>query len=220
MPSEVEICNLALANIRAASINSLTETSLQAQICALKYPFCRDFMLENAPWNFAHRFKPLALLTDEIFNYAYVYQYPSDCLRVNHLVLNFAEVEAQSAGLRSRFFDSEFPRPNLKRQVKYEIFNIGTGTAGNRVIAANESELRIDYRAKIEDPNLFSFEFVMALSHFLAAEIALPIIGVEMGRQVRSDSIQLYQEYVDAASQSDLNEGYDEPSDSEFVTVR
>lgn len=220
MASEVEVCNLALANIRAASINDLNESSLQAQICKLKYPFCRDFMLENAPWNFAHRLKPLSVLTDEIFNWAYVYQYPSDCLRINHLVLNFQEVEQQQPGFRSRFYDPLFPKPDLSKQVKYQVYNIGTGTSGNKVIAANETELRIDYRAKIEDPNKFSFEFIMALSHFLAAEIAIPIVGGEMGRQFRSDSIQLYQEYIDAAMQSDLNESYTEPTDSELVTTR
>ena len=45
MASEVEICNLALSNIRAGSINSLTEGSLQAQICKLKYPILRDLCI-------------------------------------------------------------------------------------------------------------------------------------------------------------------------------
>lgn len=220
MANEVEIANLALANIRAASINSFTENSLQAQICKLKYAFCRDFMLKNAPWNFAHRIKPLSLLTDEIFNWAYVYQYPSDCLYINRLIMNFEKINQDTAGIVSRIYARDMPLPNLDRQVEYQVYNIGTGTAGNRVIASNETELRIDYRAKVEDPNLFGPEFIMALSHFLAAEIAIPIVGAELGRQIRSDSLQLYQEYVDAAMQSDLNESYTPPTDSEFVTVR
>ena len=58
MTSVVDICNLALSNIRAGSINNIDEVSLQAQQCKLKYPFMRDRLLtgrsiiklERYPW--------------------------------------------------------------------------------------------------------------------------------------------------------------------------
>lgn len=176
----------------------------------------RDFALKNSPWNFAHKIAPLALLTDEVFNWAYVYQYPADCLTINRLIINFAEVTSGSPGVASRFYDRDLPRPDLNAQVEYQVLNI----SGNRVIVSNEADLRIDYRARVEDPNLFGPEFTMALAHLLASEIAIPIVGGEMGRQLRGDSIQIYQQYVDTAIQSDLNERYTAPVDSEFVTVR
>jgi hypothetical protein len=151
MASEVDICNMALSGIRGGSINSLDEASLQAQQCKLKYPFLRDMLLRDVPWNFAHKEDALALLTDDLFNWVYAYQYPSDCLYINRLILNFEEFGDTGDGVtRSRHIEDIYS-PDLGRQVKYEIQNLD----GNRVIAANEPTLRISYRKKITDPNLF-----------------------------------------------------------------
>ena len=82
MASDVEICNIALSNIRAGSINSLDENSLQAQQCKLKYALLRDRMLTEVPWTFNRKIRALSVLTTEIFNWAYAYQYPTDCLKI------------------------------------------------------------------------------------------------------------------------------------------
>jgi len=216
MASEVEIANLALSNIRAGSINSLNEASLQAQQCKLKYPVVRDMLLRDFPWQFAHSIAPLALLTDEIFNYAYTYQYPSDCLYVNRLILNWESVEANESAISTRYYDRDLYGPNLKAQVAYSVFNI----SGNKVIASNEQDLRIDYRARVTDPNLFDSTFIMALAHLLAAEVAISIVGVEAGRVLRSESLKMYNTYVASAANSNMNEQYHESSDSEFITGR
>jgi len=207
---------LALSNIRAGSINSLDEASLQAQVCKLKYPILRDQLLRDVPWQFGHKVKALAVLADDLFNWAYTYQYPSDCLQINRLMINFEEVGQGGDAFFSRFLDRGLPQPNLRQQVKYEILNVD----GNRVVGANESELRIDYRAKITDPNLFDSQFVMVISHLLSSEISIPIVGTEKGRQLRSDSLVIYKELLKAAVASNLNEQYHPPSDSEFVSIR
>lgn len=215
MTSEVEICNLALSNIRGGSINSLTESSVQAQNCKLKYPLMRDQLMRDAPWQFAHKIKALALLTDELFNWANVYQYPSDCLQINRLLLNFEEVESGNA-LSNWYYDPALLAPNPDRQVKYQIYN----TDDNRVIGANETELRIDYRAKITDPNLFDSQFVIMFSYLLSSELAIPIVGGKLGREFRADSLKIYQQYYDAAVASNENEQYIPPAESDFVTIR
>lgn len=130
--------------------------------------------------------------------------------------MNFEEVSQGGSEVASRFHDRGLPRPNLNQQVKYEILNVDE----NKVIAANESELRVDYRAKVTDPNLFDSQFVMTLSYLLAAELAIPIVGADQGRALRSDSLTIYQQYLEAAVASNLNEQYHEPIDSEFVTIR
>jgi len=218
MTNEVEICNLALSHIRAGSINSLTEASIQAQQCKLKYPILRDQMLQDAPWQFSRSLKPLALLTDTLFNWIYVYQYPSDCLYINRLHVNFAEVSADNgtSAVASRYYDRGLPRPDLDQQVEHKIYNID----GNKVIASNEKELRIDYRKCVEDPNLFSINFIMGLSHLLAAELAIPLVGVDKGRGLRSDELKIYQSYVDSGIENELNEQFTEIPDSDFINVR
>lgn len=217
MASEVEIYNLALSNIRGGSVNSLTEPSLQRQVCSLKYPILRDRLLRELPWQFNRKIVALAELTTEVFNWAYAYQYPTDCLKIHRIIGAYEELPRADAGVINRLIDTQvLPIRDVRRQVSYEVFNF----SDNRVIGANESDLRIDYAAKVTDPNLFSDDFIMALSHLLASEIAIPIIGVDQGRQLRSDSLQMYNEYLESAMAADMNDEYLEPRESDFVTVR
>ena len=216
MSNEVEICNLALSNIRAGSINSLTEASLQAQICKLKYPFMRDRCLRDAVWNFNRTITALASIDVDIYNWAYAYSYSVNCLKVHRMIPEYEEVTGD-ADVVSRLVDTQIlPITSYRRQVAYEVFNFNNV----KVIGSNESGLRIDYAIKITDPNIFSDDFIIALSHLLASEIAIPIIGGEKGQSLRSDSLQLYEQYISSAVESDMNDHYLEPNDSEYVTVR
>ena len=215
MSSEVEICNLALSNIRGGSINSLTEGSVQAQQCKLKYPIMRDMLLKDAPWGFNTKVAPLALLaTVDIFNWSYAYQYPSDCLHVNKLILNI-EAYAQGDGITRLRYPGEVI-PDLERQVKYDVMN----ESNNKVIVANEPDLRINYRATITDPNLFDRTFIIALSWLMASELAIPVAGGETGRALRSDALKIYQSYLSSAVAADLNQEFVEQPESEFIQVR
>ena len=217
MASEVEICNLALSNIRAGSINSLTESSFQAQVCKLKYPFLRDRLLTELPWQFNRKLRALSLLTTEIFNWAYAYQYPVDCLKVHRLVGAHEELANADADVVSRMLDSQLlPLKDMRVQIPYEVFNFDD----NKTIGTNEADLRIDYAAKVTDPNLFSNDFIMAFSHLLSSELAIPLIGAETGRQLRNDSLQLYKQYISAAIANDLNDQYETPALSEYETIR
>lgn len=92
MASEIDVCNLALSNIRAGSINSLNENSLQAQLCKLKYSILRDRCLREIPWQFNHKIRALSPVTDNIFNWAYSYSYPADCLKINRLIGEYEEI--------------------------------------------------------------------------------------------------------------------------------
>ena len=219
MTSEVEICNLALSYIRAGSINSLIESSVQSQLCKLKYYPLRDQMLEDSGWQFASSIVALATLTDTVFNWVYVYQYPTDCLYINRLIPDIAEFSATNgtSAASSRYYDRGLPQLNLNEiKVPYKIYNIN----GNKVITANDKNLRIDYRQRVTDPNLFSSNFILALSHLLAADLAIPIVGIDKGRGLRKDELQIYQSFVNAGIRNELSEQYDVIPDSQFITVR
>jgi hypothetical protein len=217
MSSEVEICNLALSNIRAGSINSLNEGSLQAQLCKLKYPILRDRCLREIPWQFNHKIRALATVTTDIFNWAYAYSYPVDCLKIRRLVGSYEELPAGSANVASRLLDSRvIPLKDLRRQIPYEVFNFDD----SKIIGSDQPDLRIDFAAKVTDPNLFSDDFVMALSHLVSSELAIPIVGAELGRALRNDSVQLYKQYLASAIASDQNDQYHTPAESDFVTIR
>lgn len=217
MASEVEICNLALSNIRAGSINSLDESSVQAQQCKLKYGILRDRCLRETAWQFNRKIRALALTTTEIFGWAYAYSYPVDCLKIHRLVPSYEEITTDSASAVSRLYDSELITPrDLRRQIPYEVFNFDD----SKLIAANDADLRVDFAAKVTDPNLFSDDFIMALSHLLASELAIPIAGGEAGRALRGDSLQMYNRYLSSAAVSDLNDKYLGTAESEYITAR
>ena len=217
MATEVEICNLALSNIRSQGINSLTEGSLQAQQCALKYPILRDFLLSDMEWNFSQSIAPLAPLTIEVFGWSNVYQYPTDCLYNDRLILNYSANSADVGGMisRPRYADDPY-LPDLAAQVQYKVMNID----GQRVIVSNDAGLRASYRKRVSDTSVYSSQFVLALSWLLASDIAIPIVGGELGRALRKESLEIYSAYKDAAAVNDMNEEYSPPIESDFITVR
>lgn len=218
MASEIDICNLALGHVRAGTISSLDENSVQAKQCKLNYPLMRDQMLQGSPWQFAGSIKPLAMLFTEVFNWAYVYQYPSDCLRVNRLILNFEQVNAENrnSGLYYPFRDEGLLNVAPSPTIEYKVVNVD----GNKTICSNYSHLRIDYRVRITDTNLFSLNFVLALSHLLASAIAVPIVGAEIGRALRADSLSLYTTYVNAGVNDEMNEQKIMIAESDSIRVR
>jgi hypothetical protein len=217
MASEIDICNMALSAIRAGSINSLTEASLQAQQCKLHYPFLRDSLLREGCWGFSRTIAALALRTDDVFNWVFSYQYPSDCLKLERLILDFEEFTSNDDGgaLRHRHIEDIFT-PDLERQIKHEINNID----GNKVILANEQNLRIKYSRKITDPNLFDVTFIQTLVSLLSSVLAIPLVGGDLGRGFRSDNLQLYNAFLKAAIANDKNEGFTPTPDSEFILIR
>lgn len=217
MSSEIEVCNLGLSNIRAASINSLTEGSIQAQYCRLWYPILRDRCLREIPWQFNRKIRALSSSSVDVFNWAYAYAYPTDCLMIHRLVGSYEELPAGSSSVVARRLDSRvLPLKDIRTQIPYEVFNFDN----NKVIGADQQELRIDFAAKVDDPNLFSDDFIIALSHLLAANLAVPIVGAELGRALRSDSLQLYKQHLAAAISTDMNDQYLVPGESDLVTVR
>lgn len=202
MTSIVGICNLALSNIRAKSINALTESSIEAQQCNLKYAQARDFLLRDTPWQFATKTVALALRTDEPLGWVYGYQYPSDALKVQYVTGDFAfkNQSAEGVGFRDRH-DVWFIEP--EKTVAYEI---NLMSDNNRAILTDQKEAYAVYTARVTDPNLYDPQFIEALSWYLSAQLAVPIMGGEVGRAMRSDALNMYNMTLQAAVANDVNE--------------
>ncbi|WP_461521167.1 hypothetical protein [Porticoccus sp.] len=215
MTSVVAICNQALSHLRAGGINSLDETSLQAQQCKLKYPLLRDMLLKQNDWSFAKKLVPLSLTTKDVFDWVYAYNYPSDCLQINRLVINFEQFSSVDGAYRTRHPESIYT-PDTRQQVRHQVMTEN----GDKIIVANEPDLRIEYRARVEDPTLFPPEFVLTLAYFLAADMAMVIVGGQDGERMMKNYFTLYQNTLANAIANDRNEDYHEPLESEFITVR
>lgn len=218
MASVIDICNVALSQIRSGSINSLTEGSAQSQQCSLHYEIARDQVMTEVDWGFNRKIAALAQLSSvTIFNWSYIWQMPSDCLFINRLIRNVEEVSSGVGSTPpSRVYDPGLSRLDDLPPVEYRTFNV----SGTRVIASKEKELRIDYRSRITDPNLMSVDARDAISFLLAARMAMPLAGAKDGRVFRADCLELYAALKTRAEDQNSNQEQLEQPESEFITVR
>lgn len=147
MPSEVDICNMALLKVGAKpKIDSLIEDSDNARICNQFYAPVRDAVLRGHPWNCAEHRRIITSLADApAFGYDYQFQLPVNpyCLRV----LQVGE-------------DKEQP-------TKWKV-------AGRRLLY-NESTAKLKYTKRITDTNDFDPLLVDALAVSLAIKLAMPL---------------------------------------------
>jgi hypothetical protein len=83
--SETEIMNSALRKLGAERITAPTDANNRARLVRDAYPNVRDQLLRAHPWHFCTAYSELASVSptpSDVFDYDYVFQLPSDCLRV------------------------------------------------------------------------------------------------------------------------------------------
>jgi hypothetical protein len=102
--SSTEIMNSALNKLGAERILSEDDASVRARIMKGQYPIRRDALLCSHPWNFAISYVELALVSPTPsyldWEYTYVFQLPSDCLRVVKVNLDFDDDWEEIEGKR------------------------------------------------------------------------------------------------------------------------
>lgn len=157
MSSVIEICNLGLSHVGGYSIESLDEPKKEARECKRLYlPACMA-TLEISDWGFARKRTALALLTDTLGAWEYVYAWPSDCAMPRKI---YDPAALEDGGEQSD------PVP----------FEQGINDALNkRTIATNMEDAILIYTAKVVDANMYPASFVDALGWRLAADLAIPL---------------------------------------------
>lgn len=158
MTTEVDICNLALANLGdIANITSINppEGAAQAAHCARFYPIARDNLLASHAWGFATFRSALAELDVTHPNWTYVYSPPSQALSVVSVV-SATSTDPQPYG-----------RENISSGVPAVLTDVGSAYAV--------------YTKVITDTAKFPPLFVSALSWSLAAMLAGPVIKGKAG---------------------------------------
>lgn len=148
MADETSIANLALAKLGISPIMALTDDSKQAQFANRFYAQTRDEVLSSHLWNFAMRRDTLnRLAAGPEFEWAFAYQFPSDCLRV--VQLNGYDTNEQQG---------EF------------------AIEGNQLFTDAE-EAQVRYIARVADGSFYPALFVHALATMLASRLAGPLTG-------------------------------------------
>lgn len=199
MASIIEICNRALSNIgNNRSINSLTEASKEAGQCSLYFDSCRDAVLADAEWKFATKRLALADTNNPPQDWAYAYQYPTDCLRI---------IEIPVPGIRT---------PTAAMRIQYDT---GADTDGTgRLIYTDQPEAWLKYVSRITDVNMFDAIFQEALSWRLAAAINMVLTG---SADLGNNALTMYHQTILSAGSHNMNESQEPqmPMD-EFTAAR
>lgn len=97
MASTTDIGNLALSRIGHNRFMSSydDDATTEADLIRLHYPLCRDALLRSHPWNFAIKRVDLAQVDETpAFEFDYVYQLPTDCLKVIRTEMDYENVDA------------------------------------------------------------------------------------------------------------------------------
>lgn len=194
--SEVDICNLALANIgETAKVTSIDppDGSAQASLCSTFYPLARDSLLQMGYWSFAIKRKALTAVDNPRTEWQYAYAVPADASGIIAVTPPDASNDYIEYGM-------DVPQK----------FVIETDIHGKRVLYTNQKDAHARYNAKIVDTTLFSTIFTISLSWHLASMLAGPIIKGDVGAAEAKRCAQVASAYMmqakthDATTQAEI----------------
>lgn len=178
-----DICNMALSYISKGSILSLDDGSEEATQCKIHYDSCRSLMLRTYTWGFARRVVKLAALDESLPEWRFVYAYPAKCCAVR-LIYN-EDTAADKYTAQKASWDAVIVSDNT------------------RAIATNVEEAWAEYTRDVTNTDVFPPEFVQALAHFLASQIALPLTG---SGAIMETQYQMFQAFLLTAKKQDAQE--------------
>jgi len=196
MPSAVDVCNNALANIGArSSISSLTEDSPEARACNIQYSTVLGTLLRSAPWNFARKTITLSLLkalpgtpentstpTSAVWQpeypppgWLYAYAYPSDCALLRYVLPQpYSGVSGVPIFSNGNYY---LPTPAAV-PVRFAVA-ADQDSAGNpiKIVATNEPQALGIYTYFADNPENWDPIFYNAMQDALAGSIVMPLTG-------------------------------------------
>lgn len=176
---------MALAKIadRSDIQNVDTEQSQQAKACRLFYDQALTETLEAFDWGFARVVETLADLGTPPNNWAYRYQYPSNCVKF-------------------RGFERIPGTPEVPHEIRAK-----DNTGNEKIILCNIGSAVGVYTLLVTTTSMFTPNFVDALSWRLAGLIA---VYLTQDRSLRSDCFTAWREAIDMAGAFDAEEGHDD----------
>lgn len=199
MASEIDIVNMALANIGDdANVASLypAEGSAQAEHCARFYPIARDMVLESHSWSFSTRRVAGALLTTETTVWDYAYAKPADAIRILGVIPADAVGDVAYLPMGSAVPAATSPRE----------FTVESLADGTTVIYTDLENAVIVYQARVEDTTKYPPMVVLAIAWQLSALLAGPVIKGTDGAAEGQRCAQVAMAYLEQAKALDANQ--------------
>lgn len=181
--SDIDICNMALANIGSPPIQALIGPQPSQKACKLRYEEARLEALTGNLWNFASMYRKGTRLSIEPKSpYSYVFMYPPDALRV-----------------------FEIQHPPGSPPPPFEVTD--RPDAPGKIIHCNIETPTFVYTRDKSDPASFDVEFVQALSWLLASKIAMP---VTKNLKLQQEAYKMWLTLNSNATASNRNEGVED----------
>lgn len=150
MSSSVDICNMALARLRASRITSLTDNTVEAKLCNILFDeIARDVMSEGEWTSTIVRATLARTVNTPAFEYTYEFQLPT-----SPEVLRVLSINDYTPG-----------------SIDYRI-------EGDKLLA-NVSTMKIKYSGVITNTEAYDANLKKAITSRLTAELAYPITGSE-----------------------------------------
>lgn len=215
MSSIAGICNRALSSIGAqTTLQSLEETSPEAQQCALWYDNQRQSLLRAAPWAFCRTQLPLTQVGQLFSNgstepgntspypYLFKYAYPASCLKFRYILPNpCLPAQDQSIAPTVGFGPIANFRPSraFRFMVHTEVDDIGVM---RKYLLSNVPNAIGVFSLDVTDPTMFDSMFDSALSSSLAYHLAIALtgnVGIAEQRAKAADASILNARAVDAS---------------------
>ena len=181
MATDIDICNLASANLlsadRVTSINP-SDGSTLANRCQTFYPLARESALAAHDWFFARKTINASPDGDGVYDgvWAYKYGLPTDSLVAREV--------------HPKGYDDAQP------------FDVEATDAGN-LLLTDVATARLTYTYKCEDTLRYPTNFVLAISWLLASFLAGPVI--QKNKVTADDALRKY-EYFLAKARKESND--------------
>lgn len=206
MASDVDICNLALAQLGdAAAVQSINppDQGAQAGHCARFFPVARDALLEMHAWGFATLRVALAQVSNPFPQWQYAYATPSDGLNYLEILASDA-LDDYSVGLQMAGTAPYAPAAGVSVYTP-QPFQVET-IDGAEVILTNQENAVLRYTRTVSDTAEFPPLFVQGLATLLASHLAGPLIKGAEGRAASMTKLQEFMKWKEWAIASDANQ--------------
>lgn len=207
MASNADIANLALARLKVGqAITSLDEQTNPARICNRFFTQCRQEVLQAFPWGCALTAEALAEVADQTFpGWAYVYQYPSECLRVH--------CASDESGMRSVYSSvrmiSDWRSMDGVVNRYMQPWRLAMKSDGaSRVILSDVPTAWAFFTADADNPGLFEPDLVSVMAWRLAMEVGGPL---QAESSLVEKAEQKYSFWLASAASRSFNESKDDP---------
>ncbi|BEU87826.1 hypothetical protein TAMA11512_12900 [Selenomonas sp. TAMA-11512] len=181
--TKIDVCNMALGYLNVGRIKSLEEDAAEAKLCDMYYDMVRKRILRMYSWGFARRTEKLTRVRTLLPGWAYVYAYPARAILVRFV------------------FDAEHAREREMHRQEFYITQLdGTGL----IIGSDVEHAWAEYTMDKTEVSTMPVEFINALSHMLASEMAMTLTG---NTELMNIHLQLARAAIDTAKHQDAVEG-------------